>query len=170
MTRATMPAFQERAANLALLYWGGTTATGTLLGQVENFSWTDSINSNTTQRIGDSVEYETFTAKNVTWELSLYEDADIQEVAKLLGTTIPTAGGWLGSESITLSLTQSGVTVTVANYSLETTAGALLWTETLSVVKVKEVSAPKNAGETNMWSFSGRADTLAIAPGAAVGA
>lgn len=170
MARTAMPTFQRRAAELALLYWGGTTATGTLLGQVENFEVKDTISGDSVMRVGSSVENETFISKNVTWTLSVFEDADLQEIALIMGSTKPTAGGWVGTEDIALALTQSGVTVTVANYSAEATSATLLWTNTLTVVQVKEATSPLNAGETNLWSFSGRADTFIIEPIAGMGA
>lgn len=171
MSRASLPTMVERSAELTYVFWNGTTATGTLLGQVESFNWTNSLETRDSYRIGDSSRHRTYTASNVDWDLSIYEDTDIQEVGLILGSTMPTATGWTNGTSITLSTAQSGVTVTVASYSSETAATAnLLWTETLSTAKVESVNPSRSGNEVNMWSFSGTALTVALAPASALGA
>ena len=171
MARAALPTFNDRSAELTDVFWGGTTATGTLLGQVETFNWTNALESRDTYRIGASTRYTTYTSQNVDWDITIYEDDDISEVGLILGSSKPTAGGWTAGTSISLSLTQTGTTVTVASYNSEVAATAtLLWEETLTVVKVDSVNPQRSANEINKWAFSGRADTVALTPASAMGA
>lgn len=171
MSRAALPTMQERSAELTYVFWNGTTATGTLLGQVESFNWTNSLENRDSYRIGDSSRHRSYTASNVDWDMTIYEDDDLQEVALVLGTVKPTAGGYTAGTSISLSTAQSGVTVTVASYDVETAASAvLLWTETLSTAKVESVNPTRSGNEMNMWAFSGTALTVALAPASGMGA
>ena len=171
MSRAALPTFNDRSAELTYVFWGGTTATGTLLGQVETFNWTNALEARDTYRIGASTRYSVYTASNVDWDISIYEDDDISEVGLLLGSTKPTTGGWTAGTSISLSTTQSGVTVTVASYDSETAASAvLLWEETLTVAKVENVNPQRSANELNKWAFSGRAETVTLTPASGMGA
>jgi hypothetical protein len=171
MSRAALPTFNDRAAELTYVFWGGTTATGTLLGQVETFNWTNALEARDTYRIGSSTRYSVYTASNVDWDMTIFEDDDISEVGLIMGSTKPTAGGWTAGTSISLSLSAAGVTVTVASYDSEVAASAvLLWTETLTVAKVESVNPQRSANELNKWAFSGRAETVALAPASAMGA
>ena len=93
------------------------------------------------------------------------------------GTTLRDAeipdipGGWTGGTSISLSTTQSGVTVTLASYDSEVAASAtLLWEETLTVAKVDSVNPQRTANDVNKWAFAGRADTVALTPASGMGA
>lgn len=171
MSRAALPTFNDRSAELTYVFWGGTTATGTLLGQVETFNWTNALDSRDSYRIGDSARYSTYTASNVDWDMTLYEDDDISEIGLVLGSTKPTAGGWTNGTSISMSIGQTAQTVTVACYDSETAASAtLLWTEVLSGVKVESVNPQRSASEINKWSFSGRGTTVALVPASGMGA
>ena len=40
MPAPTLATFTERSGDLAFIYWGGTSTSGTLLGQVLDFSYT----------------------------------------------------------------------------------------------------------------------------------
>ena len=171
MARAALPTFNDRSAELTYVFWGGTTATGTLLGQVETFNWTNALESRDTYRIGASTRYTTYTSQNVDWDITIFEDDDISEIALIMGSSKPTAGGWTAGTSIALSLSQAGTTVTVASYNSEVAASAtLLWEETLTVVKVDSVNPQRSANEINKWAFAGRADTVALTPASAMGA
>lgn len=171
MSRAALPTFNDRSAELTYVFWGGTTATGTLLGQVETFNWTNALESRDSYRIGASTRYTAYTSSNVDWDLTIFEDDDISEIGLILGSAKPTAGGWTAGTSIALSLSQSGTTVTIASYDSEVAASAtLLWQETLSVVKVESVNPQRSANEINKWSFSGRADTVVLTPVSGMGA
>ena len=171
MSRAALPAFNDRSAELTYVFWGGTTATGTLLGQVETFNWTNALDSRDSYRIGESARYSTYTASNVDWDMTLYEDDDISEIGLVLGSTKPTAGGWTGGTSISLSTSQTAQTVTVACYNSEVaSSAALLWTEVLTTTTVENVNPQRSATEINKWSFSGRAVSAALVPASALGA
>jgi len=169
-TKTAMNTFADRSAELTLLFWGGTTATGTLLGQVSAFNWATALDSRENYRIGDSTKYRNYTSEDVTWGLTLYEDADIEEIAKVMGSTKPTAGGWVGTESIDLDVTNSTVSLTLANYDGETTAATLLWVETLTSAMVDSITRNVSANEVNSWEFSGVATEVTLTPEAALGA
>lgn len=171
MSRAALPTFNDRSAELTYVFWGGTTATGTLLGQVETFNWTNELETRESYRIGASTRYTTYTGSNVNWDMTIYEDDDISEIGLVLGSTKPTAGGWTGGTSISLSAAQAGVTVTLASYNSEVAASAtLLWVEVLSVAKVDNVNPQRTANDINKWSFAGRADTVSLVPASGMGA
>jgi len=169
-TKTAMSAFTDRSAELTLLFWGGTTATGTLLGQVSAFNWATSLESRENYRIGDSTKYRQYTSEDVTWGLTLYEDSDIEEIAKIMGSSKPTAGGWVGTESIDLDVTNSTVSVTLANYNGEATTSTLLWVETLTACMVDSITRNVSANEVNSWEFSGVATEVTLSPEAAMGA
>jgi hypothetical protein len=171
MPRAALPTFNERSAELTYVFWGGTTATGTLLGQVENFNWTSGLESRDTYRIGASTRYSVYTSQNIDWDMTIFEDDDISEIGLILGSSKPTAGGWTAGTSITHSTNPTGVTVTVASYNSEVAATAtLLWEEVLTVAKVENVNPQRTANEINKWAFSGRAETVKLTPASGMGA
>ena len=171
MARTALPTFNDRSAELTLVFWDGTTATGNLLGQVQSFEWTSELDSRDTYRVGDSTRHTVYTSINANWTMSLYEDDDMSELALAIDNTDkPTAGGWLGTESIALATTDSGVTVTIASYDGEATTSALLYTETLTTARTESVTRTVTANEVNVWNFSGRAATVALVPEAGTGA
>lgn len=163
MARSALPTFSDRSAELTLVYWGGTTATGTLLGQVQSFTWSDELQTRETYRVGDSSKHVVYTARNPTWELTLYEDGDVQEIALVLGSARPTSG-WVGSEEVALSTSQTTVTITVASYDAEATSATLKWVETLAEAKVNTANAGRTANEVNTFTFAGDAATITIEP------
>jgi hypothetical protein len=166
MARSALPTFSDRSAELTLVFWGGTTATGQLLGQVQTFSWSDELQTRETYRVGDSSKHVVYTARNPTWELTLYEDDDVEEIALVMGTDKPTSGAWAGTESIALSTSQATTTITVASYDAEATTANLKWIETLAAAKVNTANAGRTANEVNTWTFAGDASTITITPSA----
>ena len=54
MAAPTLAAFTERSGDLAFIYWGGTSTSGTLLGQVLDFSYTTTKGKKESYRLGDS--------------------------------------------------------------------------------------------------------------------
>lgn len=160
----SLPTLAQRTPELTTLFWGGTGTAGTLLGQVQTFSWTDGIESRDTYRVGDSTKYRAYTSEDVTWQLTLYEDTDIQEVALLMGSTRATSG-WAGSESIEIDTSTATTTASVVSWTSEATTGTLLWYETLTGVKVTNIQRQVTGGQdNNMWQFSGTATEVTITP------
>jgi hypothetical protein len=170
--RPTLGAYEyDNDVSMVTIHWGGPSSSGTLLGQVLSFDWTETITGKTSQRISDSTEYETFVTKAVAWNATVAVDDDFSEVA-LVGydTAKPSAGGWLGSESLAMSLTQTGKTVTITSWAGEASTSAARVTETMTAVKVKEAKRTLTPGEQDQYMFSGRADTLTRTPATALGA
>ena len=62
MAIPTLGTFTERGGDLAFIYWGGTSTSGTLLGQVLDFSYTTTKDKKETYRLGDSAKYTNYTA------------------------------------------------------------------------------------------------------------
>lgn len=174
MARDALPTYDKRAAELTLVYWAATashiTTSGTLLGQVQSFQWTDSLTNRESFRVGDSARYRVYTGETVDWSLVLYEDNDIAEIAKIFGSSKPTAGGWTASTSIEMDTTNSAVTVVVASFNGEGTGSTLLWTESLTTVYLEQVQRSVNANEQNLWNFSGTAAEITIQPASGMGA
>lgn len=174
MARDALPTYDRRDASLSLVYWGATashiTTSGTLLGQVQSFQWTDTLTNRDSYRVGDSARYRVYTGETVDWTLSLYEDNDIAEIAKIFGTSKPTAGGYTASTSVDLDTTNSSVTVVIANFNGEGTGSTLLWTETLTGVYLESVQRPDTSNEQPVWQFTGVASEVTIQPVAGMGA
>lgn len=166
----TLPTLAQRTPAFTVVYWGtGGTGTGTILGQVQSFQWQEAITNKEAFRVGDSTRYRSYLAKDITWQLTMYEDSDFQEIGLLMGGGARPTSGWVGSEDMTLDLVAGAGMMTVANFATEATDSALLWLETLSSVKVDNATRQVTAGtEDNMWQFSGIAATLIVEPTALV--
>lgn len=170
MARTALPTYNDRDASLALVFWGGTTATGTMLGQVQSFNWTSEKETRDTYRVGDSSRHRVYSAINCDWTMTLYEDDDASEIFLAWGGDAkPTAGGWLGTEDVTLTTTDASTTVTIANYDGEATSSTLLWTETLATTYVESVERNLEANSENLWNFAGSAATIIGEPVADMG-
>lgn len=174
MARDALATYDKRSAEMTLVYWAATashiTTSGKLLGQVQSFQWTDALTSRDSYRVGDSSRYRVYTGENVDWTLNLYEDADIEEIAKIYGSSKPSAGGWTASTSVELDTTNASTTVVIASFNGEATSSTLLWTETLTGVYLEQVQRPVNANEQPVWQFSGVAAEVTLQPAAGLGA
>ena len=168
----SLATFEQRSAENTTLHFDGTTATGKYLGQVKNFSRGGSKNKVETQRISDSTTYRDYTTVTVNLSFDLYEDNDFEEVLKAFGVDKPTAGGWVGTEQATWTVTAPATesTITIAHWASEATNAALYKTETISNWTMEAWNADVNAGEKNMWHFEGTADSWTGDPEAGVGA
>ena len=95
MAAPTLAAFTERAGDLAFIYWGGTSTSGTLLGQVLDFSYTTTKGKTETYRLGDSARYTNYNSVASDWKLTLAEDETFKDVGVIFGKARPTSG-WTG--------------------------------------------------------------------------
>jgi len=144
MARPSVPTFDPaESAELWILFTGATTTTP--LGQVRSFRWTQDVTEAETQRVSDSATYYDDTATKVTWDLELYEDADLVEV-----------------EIFRANAVAAGATMTLIaqKYNAEATSATLTATYTFAAAKTTHAEGGPEAGATNMWSFSGRATSV----------
>lgn len=142
MTRKTMTAFDaDRSAELSLVFKDSTTTVP--LGQVQSFSWTNSLETTDTYRVGDSVKYRDYIGEDVTWEMGLYEDNDFSEVNSFFNNG--------------LSTTDSTMTLIIESYNGEATNSTRVYSETLAAARVTNVTRSLEANSTNIWQFSGTA-------------
>lgn len=142
MTRKTMTAFDaDRSAELSLVFKDSTTTVP--LGQVQSFSWTNSLETTDTYRVGDSVKYRDYIGEDVTWEMGLYEDNDFSEVNAFFNNG--------------LSTTDSTMTLIIESYNGEATNSTRVYSETLAAARVTNVTRSLEANSTNIWQFSGTA-------------
>lgn len=140
MTRKTMTAFDaDRSAELSLVFKDSTTTVP--LGQVQSFSWTNSLETTDTYRVGDSTKYRDYIGEDVTWEMSLYEDNDFSEVNSFFNNG--------------LSTTDSTMTLIIESYNGEATNSTRVYSETLAAARVTNVTRSLEANSTNIWQFSG---------------
>lgn len=145
MTRKTMTAFDsDRSAELSLVFKDSTTTTP--LGQVQTFSWTNSLETEDTYRVGDSTRYRDFTAEDVTWEMTIYEDDDFSEVNSLFANGIAT--------------TDSTMTFIIESYNGEATDSTRVYSETIASARITNVTRNLTANTTNLWQFSGVATNV----------
>lgn len=142
MTRKTMTAFDaDRSAELSLVFKDSTTTVP--LGQVQSFSWTNSLETTDTYRVGDSTKYRDYIGEDVTWEMGLYEDNDFSEVNAFFNNG--------------LSTTDSTMTLIIESYNGEATNSTRVYSETLAAARVTNVTRSLEANSTNIWQFSGTA-------------
>lgn len=161
MAVPTMAAFTERSGDLAFIYWGGTSTSGTLLGQVLDFSYTTQKGKKESYRLGDSTRYVNYNSIASDWKLTLAEDETFKDVGKIFGQARPT-GGWTGGETFQLQTTDAAVTITVCHYKKVTpSASTLAFTETLSTSYVEGVTHAVKANESTNWELSGTSATVA---------
>lgn len=160
MAIPTLAAFTERGGDLAFIYWGGTSTSGTLLGQVLDFSYTTTKDKKETYRLGDSAKYTNYTAVATEWKLTMAEDETFKDVGVIFGKARPTSG-WTGGETFSLTTADAAVTVTIVHYKkVATSASTLAFTETLATSYVDAVTRPLTANESTQWEFSGTAATV----------
>jgi len=169
MARTALSTFQDRDARLTMLFVGATTSSP--LAQVQNFDWTSERTSRDSYRVSDSTRYRAYLDINVSGNITLYEEDDIQELALLLGATKPTTGGWVGTEAIELAVDNADIaTVTIGNYDGEATTSTLLWTEVITNMSVDSVQRSVTANEQNVWAIAFSAERVHLAPEAGMGA
>ena len=168
MAAPTLGTFTERAGDLAFIYWGGTSTSGTLLGQVLDFSYTTTKGKTETYRLGDSTRYTNYNSVASDWKLTLAEDETFKDVGVIFGKARPTSG-WTGGETFSLATSDASVTITICHYKkLTPTASTLAFTETLATSQVEAVTRPLTANEMTQWEFSGVAATITGAMTAAI--
>lgn len=161
MAAPTLGTFTEREGDLAFVYWGGTSTSGTLLGQVLDFSYTTTKGKKESYRLGDSTRYTNYNSVATDWKMTLAEDETFKDVGKIFGQARPTSG-WTGGESFQLQTTDAAVTVTICHYKkLAPSASTLAFTETLSTSQVEAVTRPLTANESTQWEFTGTSATVA---------
>lgn len=161
MPAPTLAAFTERSGDLAFIYWGGTSTSGTLLGQVLDFSYTTTKGKTETYRLGDGARYTNYNSVASDWKLTLAEDETFKDVGAIFGKARPTSG-WTGGETFSLTTSDAAVTVTICHYKkVATSASTLAFTETLTTSQVEAVTRPLTANENTQWEFSGVAATVA---------
>lgn len=168
MAAPTMTAFTQRAGDLAFIYWGGTSTSGTLLGQVLDFSYTTTKGKKEAYRLGDSSRYTSYNSVASDWKLTLAEDETFKDVGAIFGKARPTSG-WTGGETFSLATTDAATTVTIVHYKkLTPSASTLAFTETLTTTHVEAVTRPLAANEDTQWEFSGTSATITGTPAAGV--
>ena len=168
MAAPTLGTFTERAGDLAFIYWGGTSTSGTLLGQVLDFSYTTTKGKTETYRLGDGARYTNYNSVASDWKLTLAEDETFKDVGVIFGKARPTSG-WTGGETFSLATSDASVTITICHYKkLTPTASTLAFTETLATSQVEAVTRPLTANEMTQWEFSGVAATITGAMTAAI--
>jgi hypothetical protein len=155
MAAPTLATFTEREGDLAFIYWGGTSTSGTLLGQVLDFSYTTTKGKKEAYRLGDSSRYTNYNSVATDWKLTLAEDETFKDVGVIFGKTRPTSG-WTGGETFSLATTDAAVTITICHYKkLAPASSTLAFTETLSTSYVEATTRPLTANESTQWEFSG---------------
>lgn len=120
-------------------------------------------------RIGD--KNKTKVAGTVTTDvtLNLYVENDIQEVAYMLGQTMP-GGGWAGTEVIELDPSKL-IDMKVENFNGITVGSALLFTEYINRFRPLRLSINLDAeGDVRIAELSGSASAYYIVPEAGLGA
>ena len=168
MAAPTLGTFTERAGDLAFIYWGGTSTSGTLLGQVLDFSYTTTKGKTETYRLGDGARYTNYNSVASDWKLTLAEDETFKDVGVIFGKARPTSG-WTGGETFSLATSDASVTITICHYKkLTPTASTLAFTETLATSQVEAVTRLLTANEMTQWEFSGVAATITGAMTAAI--
>ena len=168
MAVPTLASFTERAGDLAFIYWGGTSTSGTLLGQVLDFSYTTTKGKTETYRLGDGARYTNYNSVASDWKLTLAEDETFKDVGVIFGKARPTSG-WTGGETFSLATTDASVTVTICHYKkVAPSTSTLAFTETLTTTQVEAVTRPLTANEMTQWEFSGVAATITGAMTAAI--
>ena len=160
MAVPTLGTFTERSGDLAFIYWGGTSTSGTLLGQVLDFSYTTTKGKTETYRLGDSARYTNYNSVATDWKLTLAEDETFKDVGVIFGKARPTSG-WTGGETFSLATTDAAVTITLVHYKkVAPSASTLAFTETLATSYVEATTRPLTANESTQWEFSGTAATV----------
>lgn len=168
MAAPTLGTFTERAGDLAFIYWGGTSTSGTLLGQVLDFSYTTTKGKTEASRLGDPARYTNYNSVASDWKLTLAEDETFKDVGVIFCKARPTSG-WTGGETFSLATSDASVTITICHYKkLTPTASTLAFTETLATSQVEAVTRPLTANEMTQWEFSGVAATITGAMTAAI--
>lgn len=118
-------------------------------------------------RIGD--QNKTKLAGNITTDVTVqvYVEDDIEELAKMLGTTRP-GGGWVGTEVIQLDPTKV-IDIKINNYNGVTTAASVLFVEYINAFKPMGLSINLDAeGDVRIADLSGAATAYYIIPAAGV--
>lgn len=160
MAVPTLGTFTERAGDLAFVYWGGTSTSGTLLGQVLDFSYTTTKGKAESQRLGDPVRYVNYNSVATEWKMTIAEDETFKDVGAIFTKARPTSG-WTGGETFQMQTTDAAIVITLVHYKKVTpSASTLAFTETLTTSQVEAVTRPLTANENTQWEFSGTSATV----------
>lgn len=160
-----LPTFDVQSSWQTVIYWGGTSTTGTLLGQVNSVEYSGEIQTTEHNRVGDSTTYYSYTTVNYNWSMEIFADGDISEVALILeNESPPTNGTWAGTEDIELRTDTATTTITLYNYDAEATSATLESTETLSGVKVISFNAGRTADGDILYTTEGTMTGYKIEP------
>lgn len=145
----TVPAFDRgNDASQWVLYKGSTTSTP--LGQVRNFSWTDTIETVEQKRVSDAKKYRTKTGRDVAITLELHQDADNVEPELFYGS----AGFTIDAVPFTFIAEM---------YNGTATDSTLVATYTFANFDVLTAEAgPREAGSDTYWAFTAVADSVTV--------
>lgn len=163
----TIPTFEKKRKHLIVLKKGTT-----IFGQIQSFTINETISVTDDMRISDTTVYNTRDNKNSTLNITLYLQDDMSEFAALMGgTSLPTAGGWTGTETIKLDPDATKSNLTIEMYDNDTSAAALqgYWSISSFAPTTNNMTVG-NAGGALVTTIDGICDDIEYLPQAGVGA
>lgn len=168
--RQALDTFETRDA--AFVTFHKTATTSAPFAQIESWKGKAERVVKTTQRVSDQTEYDTITALRASGSIALFYKGDPEELGALLGTTKPTAGGWVGTESIALASTfAEQADYYMVGWSATATATATVVSiTTFDNLRVIDWDFDATAGADLKYNVNWKCDTVSQVPGAGVGA
>ena len=153
------PAFsanlQVRQQYLSLLYHKTNAEVGwTLLDQGKSFQTSVTADTKDYKRLGDKYVKTVGGSTKVEVTLTLYTEANLDEVARALGVIRPGAG-WLGTEQITLD-----PTVCIGDFKEESYSGTAVGVDT--PVHIKYIDDFYGTSISDGWDADGDVRTIEI--------
>lgn len=132
MARPALPGFDGPRPQYFSIVLGPAL---TPLGQVRSIGVADSIESTTAGRVGSSTKKTLKKTKSPTFEIEMWPDSDLAEVAVALNQSAPAAGG-----TIKLDPSASPTNLFIQNYDSEESNATLLSTIYLVQATALELS------------------------------
>lgn len=158
--------FELRQQYLSQVYHAFPGGSWTLLNQGRAFSPQVSGNQSEYGRVGSKARKKVTLTVATDFNVQIYAEDNLKEVARIMGGQVRPGGGWAGTEVIELDPTVVH-NFKIENYDGPTAAAVLLSTEYINSWTASGAGAPlESEGDVRIWDFPGSADSFYIIPAA----
>lgn len=163
----SMPTFSLLPGQVYVLKKGSR-----ICGQVLSLNPQSQAPTKKVSRIGDTAKSTSFSPVEHTMQMEIYISKDFEELADLLGFTVPASGGWVGTEQIGLNPTVSTYTLTIETYDANTGLNAdnLVGTWTITGYRPSSLNVQIQAENESTATLNGEPGNIYYVPAAGVGA
>jgi hypothetical protein len=153
MARDSLPTFDGPYSQFYSIV---TTEGDVVLGQVRNISYQDQIETARVGRVGDSTKKTLLKTKNPTYQIDIWTDQDLYEVAVALNATATPGSG----DTVKLDTTAGEITLKIKTYDGTGASAALQYTTYIQNAVPTQASQAWDEDGENVVSVTGECEDI----------